>query len=159
MPRDRARPLPSAASAPCSALCTCYRSLLVVRCTMTAPFIYTTQSFYMALQPKYTCTTYTRGFPHLDTFSTKETECFDRCFSQATLPCEKANKQADDSSFSFCRHHRFYEYISACVLLALFPHVLATVISYSDHSQENKAAITAVHDEACLRRIDQDCWK
>lgn len=44
-----------------------------------------------------------------------------------------------------------------CVSLLCVPLVSATVISYSDHKQENKAAITVAHDETCLWGIDQTC--
>lgn len=116
----------------------------------------------MALQPNYIYTTYTQGFPHLDT--PKQTKCFDRNFLQYTsniIVSEKANplenKQADDSSFLFADITGFMNTLSCVYCLPRFPHVLPTVISYSDHSQENKAAITVVHYEACLWRIDQDC--
>lgn len=55
-------------------------------------------------------------------------------------------------------------WIRYCVWASLlcFPLASATVISYSDHKRGNKAAITVLHDEACLWRIDQNCvsiWK
>uniref|UniRef100_A0A3Q1IVW9 Uncharacterized protein n=1 Tax=Anabas testudineus TaxID=64144 RepID=A0A3Q1IVW9_ANATE len=67
------------------------------------------------------------------------------------------NKQANDSSFLFADITGFMNTLSCLCFLLCFPHVLATVISYSDHSQENKATITVAHDETCLGRIDQDC--
>lgn len=53
----------------------------------------------------------------------------------------------------FCGHRGLYEFIVSAPALLCFPLALATVVSYSDHKQENKAAISAVHDEARLWRI------
>lgn len=65
------------------------------------------------------------------------------------------NKHADDSSiYLFVQTSGAFR--MPCCVLALLPTRVLAVICYSDHKGQNKAAITAVRDEARLWRIDRN---